>query len=286
MSYRQVIISRIKDEVNRWIEQLKGTHPELLLTKQWQVRFPKGFKAGFNTLPVVTPGKRGPRRVAQVEFVLPENLELEEEDLKLILKDESFSEPKPATAGAAPVSLDEPLTLMNTVVGAVNRFLIDLHLPGSGPSGAALNLIESEAAPGKTPAAPADPRFPPEARAGEKRSDEPQIHEVRSALLKSDRLPEWLKTIESREIFEGLIDQLAAGFIEYRERHGTGIKLRDFLKQYEERLKENHRLYAYCKYQGKPIKEDEHGWCLENYCRKKPAYTACPNATWKFGVPD
>ena len=39
--YRKAITDRIKESVNNWIETLKKEQPELLLTKQWQVLFPK-----------------------------------------------------------------------------------------------------------------------------------------------------------------------------------------------------------------------------------------------------
>jgi hypothetical protein len=48
--YRKAITERIKESVNNWIETLKKEQPELLLTKQWQVLFPKGFNEGYNCL--------------------------------------------------------------------------------------------------------------------------------------------------------------------------------------------------------------------------------------------
>jgi len=69
--YQESITLRIKEPVTRWIAELQAREPELLLTKQWQILFPRGFKAGFNCLPVLTGSKHGRRLIAEVEFVLP-----------------------------------------------------------------------------------------------------------------------------------------------------------------------------------------------------------------------
>ena len=87
--YRKAITERIKESVNNWIETLKKEQPELLLTKQWQVIFPKGFNEGYNILSVVTGSKKGKHLVAQVEFVLPRDLELDFDDLELVVKNGS-----------------------------------------------------------------------------------------------------------------------------------------------------------------------------------------------------
>ena len=39
--YKREMTARVKDQVNQWIEELKSKHPELLLTKQWKLLFPK-----------------------------------------------------------------------------------------------------------------------------------------------------------------------------------------------------------------------------------------------------
>ena len=80
--YKQQITLRIKDEINRWIDELKEKDPDLLLTKQWSIHFPKGFKAGFNSLPVITNSKDGKYLVGEVGFVLPESLELDMDSIE------------------------------------------------------------------------------------------------------------------------------------------------------------------------------------------------------------
>ena len=90
--YQSQITDRVKEGINRWIEELKGKHPELLLTKRWRIHWPKGFSEGNNTVSVVTSCKQGQYLVGQVEFVLPQNLELDLEAVELVLKDEPFVE--------------------------------------------------------------------------------------------------------------------------------------------------------------------------------------------------
>ena len=62
--YKKLITDRIREEVNRWIEELKEQHKDLLLTKQWRILFPKGFTPGHNSIPVVTHSKNGQHLVA------------------------------------------------------------------------------------------------------------------------------------------------------------------------------------------------------------------------------
>ena len=90
--YKKLITERIRDEINRWIDELKGKHPELLLTKQWRILFPKGFLAGHNSIPVVTHSKEGQHLVAEIQFVLPDDLNLDIEDIQLVLKDEGYKD--------------------------------------------------------------------------------------------------------------------------------------------------------------------------------------------------
>ena len=46
--YKSQITSQVREAVNRHIERLKQDHPELLLTKQWHLRWPRGFSEGNN----------------------------------------------------------------------------------------------------------------------------------------------------------------------------------------------------------------------------------------------
>jgi hypothetical protein len=88
--YKKLITDRIKDELNKWIDEIKSKSPDLLLTKQWRIIFPKGFQTGHNSLPVVTGSKQGQHLVAEVQFVLPEDLELDINNVELMLKNEPY----------------------------------------------------------------------------------------------------------------------------------------------------------------------------------------------------
>ncbi|MEE9167916.1 MAG: hypothetical protein V3U24_10720, partial [Candidatus Neomarinimicrobiota bacterium] len=124
-SYKQEITERIKDSLNRWIEELKKSHPELLLTKQWRTLFPRGFTEGNNVIPVVTGSKKGKHLVAEVQFVLPESLELDLDAMELTVKNEPFEEKEKE---ASPVPIDEPLDVLNELILGVNDFLQSLNL--------------------------------------------------------------------------------------------------------------------------------------------------------------
>ena len=108
--YRKAITDRIKESVNNWIETLKKEQPALLFTKQWQVQWPKGFSEGFNCLSVVTGSKKGKYLIAQVEFVLPRDLELDFDNIELVHKNEPFKkETKETKKKALPIPIDEPM---------------------------------------------------------------------------------------------------------------------------------------------------------------------------------
>ena len=127
--YRKAITDRIKESVNNWIETLKKEQPELLLTKQWQVVFPKGFNEGYNILSVVTGSKKGQHLIAHVEFVLPRDLELDYGDLELVLKNEPYKEPtEKVKRKAVPVPIDEPIDVLNNMITGVNSFLSSLNI--------------------------------------------------------------------------------------------------------------------------------------------------------------
>ncbi len=126
--YKKHITERIKDKVNHWIEELKEKHPELLLTKQWRLLWPKGFTEGQNVIPVVTSSKQGKYLVGQVQFVLPKDLELDMDAVDLVFQDAPYKDParkKPK----APVPLNEPLDLLNDLVLGINGFLQSLNIP-------------------------------------------------------------------------------------------------------------------------------------------------------------
>jgi proline racemase len=103
-------------------------------------------------------------------------------------------------------------------------------------------------------------------------------------MLKSEYLPEWLKTIESRDVFETLMQKLADGFVHYQQKLGKAVDLKEFFDKYTEHLKETGKLYYHCKYKGKPVEHDSKEWCLESYCSKKPYRSPCSYSTLKFGT--
>jgi hypothetical protein len=111
-------MERVRDEVNRWIDQLKEQHTDLLLTKQWRILFPKGFIAGHNTIPVVTHSKEGQHLIAEIQFVLPDDLNLDIEDIQLVMKDEGYEKAQASSEGvklrSTPVPVDEPLDMVYT----------------------------------------------------------------------------------------------------------------------------------------------------------------------------
>jgi hypothetical protein len=279
--YKQQITLRIKDNLNQWIDKLKTENPDLLLTKQWKVLFPEGFKPRFNSLPVVTNAKLGKHLVAEVDFVLPESLELDLDSLELNLKNEPFPESKKVIKH--PVLLDNSLDTLNNLIIGLNEFMQGFKPIFSGAAPTAHTAHTALTAP-LIPASPI--------RTIQGKTTQPDIIRVNSAsdidavrrqLLQSEDLPEWFKTINSREIREQLLQKIAETLIHYRQQVGREVDLGDFFRQYTNQLLKAGRLYHYCKYKGKAIQMDDEGLCMENYCSKKPFRSACSQVTLRFG---
>ncbi|MHA1170280.1 MAG: hypothetical protein ACTSRU_20835, partial [Candidatus Hodarchaeales archaeon] len=190
--YKLQITERIKDSINKWIEELKSNHQELLLTKQWNVLFPKGVVSGHNVIPVVTGSKNGKHLVGEVQFKLPDNLELDLDAIELILKNEPYKKESEKKKTASPVPLDEPLDVLNELIVSVNQFLQGFNVPDIKNTNPVRPLFHQGSKPifnQKT--------IPLQNMKG--------IESVRREIAQSPYLPEWLKTIDSYEIREELI---------------------------------------------------------------------------------
>jgi len=282
--YRKAITERIKESLNNWIETLKKEHPELLLTKQWNVLFPKGFNSGYNVLNVVTGSKKGQHLVAQVEFVLPRDLELDFDDLELVLKNEPFKETKKEnTCKSIPVPIDEPIDVLNNMVKGVNSFLgsLNISVPSTSSFTMFNQLTEKQQPVKVSPMLSTTPQNIPMAAAS---PNDNLVERIKAEMFKSAHMPDWLKTIESKEVFEALMQKLAEGFVSYQAKLGRPVQMKDYFDLYEKHLKEKDKLHYFCKYKGKPVKHDSNEYCLESYCSKKPYRSKCSYSTLKFGA--
>ena len=282
--YRKAITERIKDGINNWIETLKKEHPELLLTKQWNVLFPKGFNSGYNVLNVATGSKKGQHLVAQVEFVLPRDLELDFDDLELVLKNEPFKETKKEnTCKSIPVPIDEPIDVLNNMVKGVNSFLgsLNISVPSTSSFTMFNQLTEKQQPVKVSPMLSTTPQNIPMAAAS---PNDNLVERIKAEMFKSAHMPDWLKTIESKEVFEALMQKLAEGFVSYQAKLGRPVQMKDYFDLYEKHLKEKDKLHYFCKYKGKPVKHDSNEYCLESYCSKKPYRSKCSYSTLKFGA--
>ena len=284
--YRKAITERIKESLNNWIETLKKEHPELLLTKQWNVLFPKGFNSGYNVLNVVTGSKKGQHLVAQVEFVLPRDLELDFDDLELVLKNEPFKETKKEnTCKSIPVPIDEPIDVLNNMVKGVNSFLgsLNISVPSTSSFTMFNQLTEKQQPVKVSPMLSTTPQNIPMAAAS---PNDNLVERIKAEMFKSAHMPDWLKTIESKEVFEALMQKLAEGFVSYQAKLGRPVQMKDYFDLYEKHLNEKDKLHYFCKYKGKPVKHDSNEYCLESYCSKKPYRSRCTYSTLKFGTTD
>jgi len=268
MSYRDLITSKIKDAVNEWLEKLKLEKPTLHLTRQWKVIYSKdGFTPGHVSLPVVTGAKKGKHLIAEVGFVVPDNLEIELDEIELSLRDEPFKI-KPEPVSIAPVS--EPLGLLNDIIVGINSFLSELSL---GPLHTSSKPMPTLVTPNKSGFGlkinhPVVPQH--------------DVNEIRERIRSSHELPVWLRAIGNKEIYGALIDKITEAYVQYVNKQGKKVSLVEFFKMYEEYLKREGKLYDYCRYKAQPV-ELEDGLCQEGYCSKKPFNTSCEQVVLKFG---
>jgi hypothetical protein len=293
--YKKQITEKIKVAVNDWIDELKVKHKELLLTKQWKIIFPKGFNEGHNVLPVVTSSKSGKHLIAEVQFVLPDDLELDMESIELVLKNEPFkSSEKDKKIKAGPVPLDESFDILNDMIIGLNSFLQNLNfsMPGIAmPSSPGHTTFFSNPLKAKQDQAQIkiNPLYPVNGNSGFTHKDsinannDSIIDNIKREMINSNHLPDWIKTIESREVWDQLLTKLAEAFYHYQQQVGKAVDLKDFFEKYTEHLLNQGKLYHYCKYKSKPVSLDNQNHCTENYCSKKPYNSACPMTTLKFG---
>jgi len=288
--YKQQITLKIKDSINQWIDKLKEEHKELLLTKQWSIHFPKGFKPGNNIIPVVTTSKQGKYLIGELLFYLPDNLELDLDSIELTLKNEPFDEKQVRVK--TPVPLDEPLDVLNNIIIGLNNFVQTLPMPvySSNPViRKSQNIFDNMQGTVVKPKS-----IPINGFANNNGNntgnntgytgDTGDIDIIRKQILQSDYLPEWFKTIGSYEIREQLLTKIAESLAHYRKQVGHAIDLQEFFDKYTEMLLKQGKLYHYCKYKSKPVSLDVNDHCTENYCSKKPYNAGCPHVTLRFGI--
>jgi len=273
--YKAQINNQIKEAVNTWIEDLKGKDQTLLLTKQWNVQYPKGFRAGNNVIPVVTSSKKGKHLVAELNIFLPDNLELDLNAVELVLKNEPFK-PQKKTTQRRPTPIDEPLDVLNDIIVSVNQFLQNITVPQASASAPAPVFLQGNSAMTK----PQQINIKPSAGLN---LTSATVDEFKKELLNSPSLPEWYRTIENSNIKAELATKLAESFVHYQQQTGRKIEPVEFFNIFTEHLKKQNKLHQHCRYKGKPVNLDSNGHCLESFCSKKPYQAVCSQTTLKFG---
>jgi len=271
--YKKLITERIRDEVNRWIEELKEQHKDLLLTKQWRILFPKGFVPGHNSIPVVTHSKNGQHLVAEIEFVLPDDLNLDVNDIQLVLKDEGFQEAAiPATQKKSNlVPVDEPLEMLNKIVIGINEFIGSIGVRPTGPvSSRPVFLAGTSTTSNSAPVRVLG-------------SDNSDLEDIKRRMINSAQLPDWIRSIESKTTYDEVLNKLASAFQQYQRQTMGRSDLGEFFAKYTAHLLNAGHLHHYCTYKGKPVEINERGYCQESYCSKKPFNDKCNIPKLRFG---
>ena len=267
MSYRDQVTAKIRDAVNQWLDKLKKEKPELQLTRLWKIQFDNGFIPGHASLPVITGSKRGKHLIAEVGFIVPDNLEIDLEDLELSLMDEPFKQKRQQVVQPA---IDQPLGVLNDIIVGVNNFLSELSftsIPGQAVK--KVNLTPS-------------PQMINRLKVNANAYSQQDIGDVRKQIRESNRLPEWLRSISNLEVYNTLIDKIAEGYVQYSKT--SNVTLPEFFKLYEEYLTKEGKIYDYCKYKAQAIELDKNnGQCLEGYCSKRPFNKVCDQSIKKFG---
>jgi hypothetical protein len=280
MSYRDQVTAKIKDAVNQWLDKLKKEKPELQLTRQWKIQFDNGFVPGHTSLPVVTSSKKGKHLIAEVGFIVPDNLEIDLDDLELSLMDEPFKQKKISKMSP---SVDEPLGVLNDVIIGINNFLAEITFSSSpvvpvtprGMQSTVKPMISNQVSqPIRAGGLKVNQGFGP--------ASQSTIDDVKDRIKSSMMLPDWLKSINNMSVYNALLDKIAEGYLQYSKT--SNVSIPDFLKLYEDYLTKEGKLYDYCKYKAQAVDLDEsNGQCQEGYCSKKPFNKVCDQFIKKFG---
>lgn len=269
-AYQQQILEQLRQPVTQWVAQLRQQTPDLLLTSQWQVLYPRGYQPGLNTLPVVTQSRQGQYQVAEVSFVLPDSLELDPASLAIDLVSRPYVPLSPMPAAA---SGDLSLKRLNNLVVQVSRYLQDV-LPHSGQP----PVFTWQPAVRPEPLESSPPRVT---------TIVPTRPAARQRLEQWQSLPDWISTLSDPDLRERVLDKLATDLAAEEVRCGHEVSLGPYLKNYTRQLADVHKLHPFCRYKGRPITLSPEGHCQEVYCSKKPYRSACTQATWRLGpLPD
>lgn len=267
--YQKPILDRVKSRINEWLETLKQKAPELLLTRQWRIVWPSGFQQGQNTMPVITSCKDGEYLIGEIQLVLPPSLELDLEAVELVLKEE----PNKGTGKVQSVpSINDPLDLLNDLVVGINSFLSGMPLqPMAMPDSEHRSVF----APLKVQPLSGQPTV---------LSD--QHVALKEKIAKSPHLPEWFKSIESRDVAQAVLSKLAEGYAQYNLRKGYTTPLSEYFEDYTEALLKQNKLHQHCPYKGRGVEMDYQGHCKEAFCSKKPHSSPCSVPHLRFGALD
>jgi hypothetical protein len=280
MSYRDQVTAKIKDAVNQWLDKLKKEKPELQLTRQWKIQFDNGFAPGHTSLPVVTGSKKGKHLIAEVRFIVPDNLEIDLDDLELSLVDEPYKEKK---VQVLQPSVDEPLGVLNDVIVGINNFLSELTFSSSPVLPVTPRGMHSTVIPmAGNQASQLIRSSGLKVNGGFGSASQSSIEDVKDRIKSSMMLPDWLKSINNMSVYNALLDKIAEGYVQYSKT--SNVSIPDFLKLYEDYLTKEGKLFDYCKYKAQAINLDEgNGHCQEGYCSKKPFNKICDQSIKKFG---
>ena len=267
--YQKLILDRVKERINDWLEALKQKSPELLLTRQWRIVWLKGFVQGQNTMPVITSCKDGEYQIAEIQVVLPPSLELDLEAVELVQKDEPYIAPSPTLSVA---SIDEPLDLLNDLVLGINGFLAGM--PIQTMSNPEIN-VQSPISPLKV-----------HSLNGYSNVLTDNHHGLEETIMKSPFLPDWFKQIENRNVAQGMLTKLTEGYAQYNQRKGYTAPLREYFEEYTDTLLVQDKLHYHCPYKGRGVDIDYQGYCQESFCSKKPHSSPCSVSNLRFGALD
>ena len=270
-NYKKQLSDKVKQSIIDWIARLKTEHPNQLIRSNFKILFPKGFRAGQNTIPIVTPAKRGKRVVGEIGFYLHDDLVLNVDEVELTLQNEPYKEGNNKKEFSGKVkSIDSSLDVINTIILGASELMGSLSSMG-GP----VNK-------------PQLPRYGSPLKASplgvlvDKAPTDEVSKTVRLMLLHPD-LPEYVKTIQDRTVKDRLLEKMSEAYLHYSNTRNKHIDLPEFFELWTKQLDEDERIHTHCKWKGIPITLDDNGWCTEYNCSKLPYRSKCPQTTYKFG---
>ncbi len=218
--YKQLIRSKIKDDIDKRIQKLKTKL--INLSEDWRILFPHGFRPGLNIIPIITNNGTSEHLIAELHFELADDLDLDIDEVDIVNKDHVWKPEKQA-------ELNDSLDVLNSIVVSLNDFMQSFSI--KLPTG------QMQLFPSLLPSASSNVVAVGDNNGAER---------IKTEISNSLHLPDWFKQIRDSNVRNDLLHKLADAYQQYQKSSPTPVTLKSFFEKYTEHLQNQGHLHYYC----------------------------------------